>query len=48
MKFAEEEIINGEAWAIALISVFAFFSILNLIIIGCQKPSDAKLFFRVR
>ncbi|CAB3386521.1 Hypothetical predicted protein [Cloeon dipterum] len=47
LKFAEEPLFSGEGWAIALMVVTAVLCILNLVVIGLQPSSGAKLFFRV-
>ncbi|XP_059476982.1 high affinity cationic amino acid transporter 1-like [Neocloeon triangulifer] len=48
IKFAEIEIfVNGEWWAILLLSITGALFILNVLVIGLQPSSNAKLFFRV-
>ncbi|XP_059477888.1 cationic amino acid transporter 3-like [Neocloeon triangulifer] len=48
LTFAEIELfVNGEWWAILILSITGALCVLNVLVIGLQPSSNAKLFFRV-
>ena len=48
LKFAEDELGDGKAWAIVLTVIFVIIMSLLLISLGCQPQNQAIITFKVR